>query len=88
MRKEVIFVEPWNGRNYMDFKYKGTSGTELLFTAKFNKTVYKYFKSGKSMAQLYRNKDWKSCFVLARLVETRIPYAMRQIKQRGEECHE
>lgn len=88
MRKEVIFVVPWKGRNYMDFKYKGTNGIDHLFTAKFNKKVYEYFENGKSMVQLRRDKHWKNCIVLARLVETRIPYAMRQLEQKGEECYE
>jgi len=88
MRKDVIFVEPWKSRNYMDFKYKGADGILYLFTVKFNQTVYIYFESGKSIAQLRRDKNWKKCYVLERLVETRIPYAMRQLKLRGEKCYE
>lgn len=78
VRKNVIFVRLWEQGWYMDFMYKGDTAIDYLFSMKFNKDVFDYFRDGKSIEQLHRCKDWKKNSCLTRLVEKRIPWEIKK----------
>lgn len=81
MRKNVIYVIPWENGWYMDFLYRDERYSTFLFSTKYNHIIFNYFQDGKSIKQLKNHKGWKKNPLLMNIVSKKIPYAMRQLKK-------
>lgn len=77
MRKEVIYTEIHPRYSRILFFYKGRYDTYFLFSAKYRRRIHNYFREGKSIAQLHRNKKWCQIPPLANVIEGQLA---RQLK--------
>ncbi|MCR4643695.1 MAG: hypothetical protein K5697_16925 [Lachnospiraceae bacterium] len=83
MRKNVIYTEASTQRYRLYFRYRGKEGDQFLFSRHYDKKVHSYFCNGKSLDQLRRDNMWKRYKPLAKLVEERIPRAVRSLEKGG-----
>lgn len=83
MRKNVIFAERMKG-NYgmIEIYYHGEENTQLVMMTRFSPAVYKYFKYGKSLDQLRRQKDWVRTPTLSHLIDGRLMRRVSDIERR------
>ncbi len=83
MRKNVIYTEASKRKYVLYFRYRGEDGDQFLFSRSYDKKVYWYFRDGKSIDQLRRDSKWKRYKPLAKLVEDRIPMALKSLEKGG-----
>lgn len=79
MKKGAIYAElKYPG---MMFFYKGEHGIYGLFRTRWRKTVYEYFRYGKTVKQLYRDKGWIKHRFLSELIEGRLRKEMKRVRK-------
>lgn len=85
MRKKVVYVMMTDNRQCnLNFRYRDEKGRDyILFVRKYDKLVYRYFKDGKSLDQLHRDTSWHGNRKLCKLVEERIPSAIKAVEKGG-----
>ncbi len=72
MKRHAIYAVDVPRKGKLFFFYKGTYDTYYLFSTHYRKTVYYYFRNGKTTAQLARDKSWKRRPFLSNLIEGQI----------------
>lgn len=85
MRKNIIYTQvTGNANKKLNFRYRDETGRDiLLFTRNYDKKVHRYFEDGRSIAQLHRDTSWHGCRYLSKIVEDRIPTAIRAVEKGG-----
>lgn len=79
MRKEVVYTTPHPIPENLIFFYKGKDKTYYLFSAKYYQQIHDYFRYGKSLRQLRRNKDWHKIPSLANVIEGQLNRQLKTI---------
>lgn len=77
MRKDIVYTEVHPEYGGLVFFYKGRYATYFLFAMQYRSQVHNYFRDGKSVKQLYRNKKWHRIPPLANVIEGQLA---RQLK--------
>lgn len=78
MKKEAVYAILNTKHGNLVFYYKGRENTYYLFCARYRRTVYEYFRYGKSLGQLHRKTDWHHKRFISNIIEGQLP---RQLKQ-------
>ncbi len=81
MKKDMIVIE--KKPNILNFYLVTNGGRYFLFTQKFTKGVFAYFRSGKSLGELYAFKGWRQNPRLAKTVEKIPLYIRYALKEEG-----
>ncbi len=83
MRKNIVYaMVEGNYNKTLCFRYRDETGADtMLFVRKYDKKVYRYFRDGKSIAQMHRDTSWHGCRYLSKLVEERIPAAIKAMEK-------
>ena len=83
MRKNVIFAERMKDNfGMLEIYYHGKGNTQMLMKTRFSPAVYKYFRYGKSLNQLCRQRDWVRAPTLSHLIEGRLMRRVSEIERR------
>lgn len=79
MKKGAIYAESrYPG---MRFFYKGENGIYEMFQTRWRKTVYEYFRYGKSEKQIHSDKRWHKHRFLSILIEGRLQKEIRRVRK-------
>ncbi len=80
MRPNVIYAEHPFEWSPIHFWYRGRDEKIYLFSTKYNREVFKFFKNGKSLAEIKTTHVWKRNIQLDKIIEYRIPHEIKKRK--------
>ena len=87
MRKNVIYAVNGLSPRKLHFYYRDESTSTYLFSIPNRKCIYYFFRNGKSLPELRRQKNWHNNYILSHVIEGHVEQAFNKL-QKGVNAYE
>ncbi len=83
MKGSCIYATKWQDNTFIDLWFENDTEEMYMFSIRYNKGIYEYFRHKKSVALIMSTHKWNKNRVLDRLIHNRIPYELKVLKRKG-----